>query len=273
VSSHFARINGYRLRYRLEGEGPLAVFGHGLMGSIEQIDDNHGALAALHERVRLLTYDARGHGQSEGPREPGGYTWETLGRDMSALVSHLGDERAIVGGGSMGAATALWMALEQPEKVRALVLVMPPPLGHHSLREEAERQAVTMLDMLAAAVENYGLEKTVELARMMPGFAANAEDAERRAQWLLAQNPLALSYAVRGLLQAPFHDPECYRQVRVPTLVICHEGDGLHPARAGELLRSRIADCELHVAPHAEHWRTHANDFLGIITRFLDRLG
>ncbi|MCK9519353.1 MAG: alpha/beta hydrolase [Dehalococcoidia bacterium] len=272
MSSQLAQINGFRLRYRIEGKGPLAVFGHGLMGSIEQIDEAHAQLSALHDRVRLLTYDARGHGQSEGPRNPAGYTWETLGQDMCGLIAHAGDEQAIVGGASMGAATALWVALERPELVRALVLAMPPPLGHHSMREEAERQAVTVLDMLAAAVENYGLEKTVELARMMPGFAANPEDAEARVKWLLAQNPLALSYGVRGLLQAPFHDPALYATIRVPTLVICHEGDGLHPARAGELLRSHIPDCELHVAPGVTHWRDNAGDFLNIITRFLDRV-
>ncbi|MGE5596335.1 MAG: alpha/beta fold hydrolase [Hyphomicrobiales bacterium] len=273
MTTGFAEINGFRQRYRIRGEGPLAVFGHGLLGSIEQVDDNHGQLAELEERVRLLLYDARGHGQSEGPREAAGYTWEALGRDMSALIDWAGADQAIVGGGSMGAATALWVAIEQPEKVRGLVLVMPPPLGHKPMRAEGEHQAIMVLDMLAAAVENYGLETTVQLAKQIPGFAASPEDSEERARWLLSQNPLALTYAIRGLLESPYHDPECYRAIRVPTLVLCHEGDGLHPARAGRLLAEKIPDCELVIAGDPGYWRTHPREFLTHITRYLDRLG
>lgn len=107
----FAEINGHRLRYRLRGQGPLVVFGHGLMGKIEQVMPEGVDLEGVFEQVRLLTYDARGHGHSHGPEDPEQYTWETLGRDMPALIAHAGEESAIVGGASMGAATALWMAV------------------------------------------------------------------------------------------------------------------------------------------------------------------
>ena len=60
----FATINGHRLCYRVEGDGPLAIFGHGLMGSMEQVEENLSVLDQLLARVRLLVYDARGHGQS-----------------------------------------------------------------------------------------------------------------------------------------------------------------------------------------------------------------
>ncbi|MCC7362823.1 MAG: alpha/beta fold hydrolase [Dehalococcoidia bacterium] len=268
----FAHVNGYRLRYRIEGDGPLAVFGHGLMGSIEQIDDNHSGLDALHERVRLLVYDARGHGQSDGPADPAGYTWETLGQDMAALAAPHHDGAAVFGGGSMGAATALWVALERPELVRGLVLVMPPPLGHGPMRGEGEQRAIMVLDMLAAAVENYGLAKTVELARTFPGFAATPEEADERARWMLTQNPLALAHGIRGLLQAPFHDPDCYRAIRVPTLVIAYEGDGLHPVRAAQLLGANIPDCRVEIADQPGYWREHPDEFLALVTGFLDRV-
>ena len=60
----FAEINTHRLRYRMAGEGPLVVFAHGLMGNIEQVLPAGLDLGDVHSRVRLLTYDARGHGQS-----------------------------------------------------------------------------------------------------------------------------------------------------------------------------------------------------------------
>jgi pimeloyl-ACP methyl ester carboxylesterase len=269
----FAPINGYRLRYRLRGEGPLAVFGHGLLGSIEQIDDGDTPLHEFHERVRLLTYDARGHGLSEGPADAAAYTWAALGQDMAALADHAGEGQAIFGGGSMGAATALWVALEQPERVRALVLVMPPPLGGPTLQKMEEQRAIQMLELISAAVENFGLEKTLELAAQFPGFAANPEEAEQRMKWLRTQNPLAIAYAIKGLVQSPFHDSEAYRQIRVPTLVVAHEGDGLHPIRAAKMLADTIPDCRLVDAPEPGYWRAHPDEFVGEVNRFLDRVG
>jgi pimeloyl-ACP methyl ester carboxylesterase len=273
MTHEFAHINGYPLRYRIGGEGPLVVFGHGLMGSIEQVDPFEGSLDYVLERVRLLIYDARGHGQSSGPEYAAGYTWETLGRDMAAFIDHAGEERAIIGGASMGAATALWVAIEQPQRAKALALLMPPPLGYGPMRAQEEKQALQVLDLLSAAVKNFGIEKTVELAKGFPGSAATPEDAEQRATWLLRQNPLTLLYAVRGLMTAPFHDPEAYRQINVPTIVVAHEGDALHPVRAAQLLKDNIPDCELLVAPQPGYWQTHPAEFLAEMTRFIDRVG
>ena len=269
----FATINGNRLRYRAEGDGPLGIFGHGLLGSIEQLDEYMPALTTLYGRSRLAMYDARGHGQSDGPADPAAYTWATLGEDMAALVAELGEERAILGGASMGAASALWVAIERPERCRALVLVMPPALGGSGVQSTEEKRAIQVLEMLAAAVQNFGVEKTIELARNMPGFAANPDSAEEQERWLRAQNPLALTHAIRGVVAAPFHDPEAYRRVRVPTLVLAHEGDGLHPARAAQLLGEKVPDCTVHIAPDPEFWRTHPEEFLAEVNRFLDRVG
>jgi pimeloyl-ACP methyl ester carboxylesterase len=272
VDEQFTEINGNRLRYRIEGQGPLVVFGHGLLGSIEQIEENAPALGSLLQRVRLLTYDARGHGLSDGPRDAGQYTWETMGRDMAALIGFAGEQRAIVGGASMGAGTALWVALERPELVRALVLMMPPPLGRVPMRGEAEKQAIAVLDLLSAAVQNFGVEKTIELARNFPGFAPTPEEAESRARWLLGQNPLTLMYAVRGLIQAPFHDPEDYRRIAVPTLVLAHEGDGLHPARAARLLGEKVPHCEVVIGQESGYWQDHPEELGERLEAFLDRV-
>lgn len=272
VGEQFAEINGNRLRYRVEGTGPLVIFGHGLMGSIEQIEENAPALGGLLQRVRLLTYDARGHGRSDGPRDAAAYTWTTLGQDMAALIDFAGERSAFVGGASMGAATALWVALERPELVRALVLMMPPPLGHVPMREEAEKQAIAVLDLLSAAVQNFGVEKTVELARNLPGFAPTPDEAQARAHWLLEQNPLTLLYAIRGLIQAPFHDPEDYRRIAVPTLVLAHEGDGLHPARAARLLGEKVPHCEVVIGQESEYWQHHPEELRERLEAFLDRV-
>lgn len=265
----FAEINSHRLRYRMQGNGPLVVFGHGLMGSIEQVLPPGLDFDAVHQRVRLLTYDARGHGQSGGPEAHGEYTWETLGRDMAAFIDHAGEQTAIVGGASMGAATALWVAVEQPERVRALALLMPPPLGGPEFQRPDEKNAIAFLDMLSMAIQATGIEQTIEFAKKLPGFAPTPEAAEERAKWLRSQNPLTLMYAIKGLVQSSFHHPDDYRRITAPTIVVAHEGDGLHPVRAAQLLAETIPNCELIVAPEPGYWTNHPDEFLAEMVRFL----
>ncbi len=268
----FAEINGHRLRYSLEGDGPLVVFAHGLMGSIEQVTPPGIDLAAVHARVRLLTYDARGHGHSHGPEEHTLYNWETLGHDMGAFIEHAGEQSAIIGGASMGAATALWMAVERPQQVKALAILMPPPLGGPTFQQPEEKNAIAFLEMLGMAVQASGIEQTIAFARNMPGFADTPEEAETRAGWLRSQNPLTLKHAIRGLVQAPFHHPDDYARIAAPTIVVAHEGDGLHPVRAARLLAEKIPDSELIVAPEPGYWVNHPEAFLAEMLRWLEGL-
>lgn len=273
MTFEFAEINGHRLRYQLGGEGPLVVFAHGLMGSIEQVTPAGLDMSAIRDRVRLLTYDARGHGHSHGPEDHMSYSWETLGRDMTALMDHAGEQSAVIGGASMGAATALWVAVEQPERVHALAILMPPPLGGPEFQRPEEKNAIAFLEMLSMAIQTTGIEKTIEFARNMPGFGTTPEEAEERAAWLRSQNPLTLMYAIRGLVQSQFHHPDEYRRISAPTIIVAHEGDGLHPVRAARLLAEKIPYAELIVAPEPRYWQNHPEKFLAEMLRWLDRVG
>jgi pimeloyl-ACP methyl ester carboxylesterase len=74
----------------------------------------------------VVRYDARGHGSAGGPDEPGAYRWPALADDQLRLLDERGIDRAVLAGASMGAATALWSTVKAPDRVRALVLVIPP---------------------------------------------------------------------------------------------------------------------------------------------------
>jgi pimeloyl-ACP methyl ester carboxylesterase len=188
---------------------------------------------------------------------------------MGEMIRFAGEEQAIVAGVSMGAAAAIWLAVEQPEQVRGLVAMMPPPLGFVSMRMPGEQRAITALDFLASAVENYGIETAIEVVKAVPGFGADAQDAEARAEWLRSQNPLTLQYAIRGLIDAAPHDPECYRQITAPTLVFGHEGDDLHPMRAARLLADNVEGSRLLAGPTPDYWMTHKHEVLRELEAFL----
>jgi pimeloyl-ACP methyl ester carboxylesterase len=268
-ADRFATINGHRLRYRIEGEGPLVVFAHGLLGSIEQIAGYTDALNGVRERVRLMLYDARGHGQSEGGEDPDDYSWESLGRDMVGLIERAGEQRAILAGASMGAASSLWVALEDPARVQALVLVMPPPLGPDELYGDDERQAIGTLSLLAGTIQQFGLEQTAELARQYLAASGRPGEVEEQIGLLLGQNPRTIGHVISGLTRSRRHNLDDYRRISAPTLIVAHERDGLHPMRSARLLADAIPGSRMVVGPEPGYWQSHPDEFVAVVDGFL----
>src|SRR5918999_2180315 len=88
---------------------------------------------ALHKRGhRVIAYDARGHGESEPAPSPDAYGYECLAADLLDVLDALDVERAVLAGASMGAHTALRLAVEEPDLVAGLCLITPAydPDGH-----------------------------------------------------------------------------------------------------------------------------------------------
>jgi 3-oxoadipate enol-lactonase len=113
-----AHVNGVEIAYSTEGDaGPWLVMSHSL-GCTQAMWDPQ--MAALAGHYRVLRYDTRGHGKSEGP--PGGYTLAQLADDAAALMDHLGIASATWVGFSMGGMIGQVFALRHPQRLQALVL-------------------------------------------------------------------------------------------------------------------------------------------------------
>lgn len=114
-----AEINGIRLHYREDGVsgGAPVVFSNALGCDLSIWD---AVLPHLPQGLRLLRYDARGHGQSGGP--PGPYAMGTLIRDAEALLDLLEIRGAVFVGLSMGGMVGQGLAVKRLDLVRALVL-------------------------------------------------------------------------------------------------------------------------------------------------------
>jgi 3-oxoadipate enol-lactonase len=115
----FAEINGQRIRFDdTGGEGPAVILAHGFLMDRTMFAPQVAALAG---EFRVITWDERGFGETEYDGQPFSY-WDSA-RDCLGLMSHLGIERAVVGGMSQGGFVSLRAALLEPERVRALVLI------------------------------------------------------------------------------------------------------------------------------------------------------
>lgn len=122
---------GARLYYEERGSGEALVFLHGASWDLHQWDRQAEHFAG---RYRVVTMDARGHGRSSLP--PGEVAPEAFWQDVRALLEHLGIERAILCGLSLGGHTALQTAIYAPERVRALVLIGTPCTNRFNLYEK-----------------------------------------------------------------------------------------------------------------------------------------
>jgi pimeloyl-ACP methyl ester carboxylesterase len=115
----FADINGQRIRYEDSGgDGPPVILSHGFLMDHEMFEPQVRALAP---EFRVVTWDERGFGETEFDGAP--FTYWDSASDCLALLTHLGIERAVLGGMSQGGFLSMRAALAAPERVRALVLM------------------------------------------------------------------------------------------------------------------------------------------------------
>ena len=117
------RGDGVTLSGEAAGSGPPIVLLHGLTATRRYVVMGSRTLERSGHRV--LSYDARGHGRSTPAPDRGDYGYEHLAADLEAVLDALGIARAVLAGASMGAHTALRLALRRPERVAALGLITP----------------------------------------------------------------------------------------------------------------------------------------------------
>ena len=116
------RVNGMRLLYETAGaEGPPVVFVHGSWGDHHNWDLVAPEVAFSN---RVLTYDRRGHSESERPDGQGSVHEDVA--DLAALIEALDLAPAHVVGNSFGAIISLRLAAERPELIRTLFVHEPP---------------------------------------------------------------------------------------------------------------------------------------------------
>ena len=116
IETGVARFGQSEIYYEIAGEGePTVILMHGGMLDCHMWDEQFELLAKTH---RVLRYDASAHGHSILP--PDAY-WDHA--DLRELMNHLEIERAILVGLSLGGKTAINLALEDPERVEAIVAV------------------------------------------------------------------------------------------------------------------------------------------------------
>ena len=230
-----------RLKVVRAGEGIPIVLLHGLTATHRYVVMGSKALERSGHDV--VAYDARGHGESDPAPSPDAYSYADLAADLERVLDESDFDSAVLAGASMGAHTALRLALDRPERVAGLVLITPAfdPDGDQYLER---------WDRLSAGLREGGVE----------GFAAAYGDPGVPEQWresvvkVLHQrlaahrHPEAVADALRAVPRSrPFERIGDLAAIEVPAIVVADrdEADPGHPLAVGKAYAAAIPGARL----------------------------
>jgi 3-oxoadipate enol-lactonase len=218
------------------GSGPVLVLLHEGVGDSRMWDP---LWPALTDRFRAIRYDVRGYGRSPAPTER-----YVLRDDLRTVLAYFGITEAHFAGCSMGGATAVDFALDDPDRVSSLVLLSTGISGY-PWPEDPEVQA--RYSALEEAADEDGL---VELCLEM--WAGSGPD--------LFVAELARS-AVRAWAYDQFEQQaesalERLGELRPPAVLLVGDKDNPALIACVEQAAARIPGCELIRMPGVDHYPT-----------------
>jgi pimeloyl-ACP methyl ester carboxylesterase len=226
------------------GSGPPIVLLHGLSATRRYV--LMGSRALERSGHRTIAYDARGHGQSTAAPDPSAYGYEHLTADLEAVLDALGVERALIAGASMGAHTAVRLALLRPARVAGLALITPS----YGLSSSHAPEDFGGWDRLARGLREGGVEGFVEAYDLAALPEPWREPVERVLRQRLSahEHPEAVADALEAVPRShPFDDISELAAIAAPTVVVASrdEADPSHPLLVGERYAQTIPDARL----------------------------
>ena len=242
------RYNGRRIAFADWGEGErVLVLVHGLLMNRHMYDNLAPEMAS--RGYRVITVDLLGHGSSDKPTDMRAYSMSAFADQVAALIDHLGIERPIVGGTSLGANAALELAARHPRLARGLFIEMP------------------VLDNALVAAGAIFLPVLVTLRVAKPVLRGIAAITNRipRSNYLVdilldwtRRPPEASEAVLEGLFFGRTAPPREERElITAPALVIGHPADPLHPFTDSDMVADELPRARLVNAESIFEWRVN----------------
>ena len=248
-------VNGHRIAYLDQGQGPPVILIHGFGGSMWQWEYQQAALAG---RFRVFTPDLLGAGLSDKPEIE--YRPDQLLEFLIGFMDELQIPQAAMVGNSMGAGVAIGLALDHPGRVSTLILIdgLPPGvmerLGSPSLRRALTTHAPSWLVSMGnwlfgeRMLESTLREFVHDPALLTPAVLDRSNRNRQRPGLFRALLTVGTNLPLWERDFAPRIGAITHR-----TLIIWGEEDRVFPLPSGESLHRTIAGSTFMSIPNAAH--------------------
>jgi pimeloyl-ACP methyl ester carboxylesterase len=245
------------------GEGSPFVWSHALLGSMAQ-DLDGGVLAwrELTDLARVIRYDARGHGRSQSAGTAEDYSWRNQAQSLWEVIDQLTDDDVILGGASMGCGISLHAACQAPERVKGLVLVIPP-------RVWGWREGKAAGYRFTSKLLGFSRGLPLRLLGCIP-FPPSDTSFRKNVRGVMAADLAKADYrglagAMRGAALSDFPEREALAKLKIPALILAWPEDDIHPVAVAEELHCVLSNSVLELAVEEEDPYTWPEKVRGFI--------
>lgn len=240
-----AVINHITMGYEESGAGSPVLLIHGFPLNRRMWQPQFAALAAAGHRV--ITPDLRGFGESDAPDTP--YSMELFADDLIALLDHLGIDRAVVGGMSMGGYVLLNLLERYPERVSAACFLVTRS-GADDEAGKARRLALAQEVLQAGPVVVADIFRQLLFAEET--VRSNPALTDEIYRMMLATPASGLAGALQAMAQRKDYTPRlpAFGQ---PALIIGADQDQAVPPEHIRTLQAGLPRNSTHVIPGAGH--------------------
>lgn len=263
---------GERIAYRVYAGsgGPPLVLLHGFTASSASFSENVGPLGTW---FTVVTVELLGHGDSESPADPAAYAARPAIDRILGLFDHLGFDRVLLCGHSLGGAVALRLALDAPERLAGLVVINSNSAAGTPAWREGARHGMAEMARRARAEGTAFLSST----RLYP---AHSRRLPPRARDLLTRDFDRLTpEGFAGTAEALVIDVNSYErlpELAVPMLLVLGERDTDVMRNAPAFIERLPADLlEVVRLPEAGHAANleQPDQFHAAMVDFAERIG
>lgn len=234
--------DGASFHFTEEGEGPAVLLLHGVGSNLNAWDL---MLPHLTTGRRYIRPDLRGHGASA--RLPGPYTLKAMAQDVMDLVAHCELRQFAVIGFSLGGLIAQQIALDHPDRLRALGLLSTVA----GRTEEERRRVLQRRDILQSEGPLTHLANAVDRWFTDAFIAANPDVIATRRQQASQNDPDCYMAAYEVLAENDLGDQ--LHQIITPTLVMTGENDIGSNTRMARYMQARIKEADLVILDELKH--------------------
>jgi pimeloyl-ACP methyl ester carboxylesterase len=241
-------VDGHRLEFTEFGSGDRwVVLIHGQMMPRRMHEPLARAIAG--EGFHVVTVDLLGHGRSDRPLDPKGYSMTAFGEQVVALLDHLGADEAVVGGTSLGANVSLEVADAAPERVRGMLIEMPVLDNALEAGLIAFGQLMFMARFLPLSITLMRRFAKMVPRGVVPFWTGIALDT-------MEQQPAPMAAAIHGIFFGRIAPSSKRRRlIEAPALVVGHPRDPIHPAADAAMLADEMPKARFVAARSIVEWR------------------